>query len=152
MTNLSRGWTVLIVASLSMNLFVLGFVAANGVRAAQVPAAVVARGLPEAGRVAVPQSPAPQRIVQINTKELRPSQLAVRKANEDVTAALLAEPYDAQRLAQALDNLRVAAANSQHAVHNAMLLAVNGMSAEQRARFADASRGMPAERVLLLGR
>jgi uncharacterized membrane protein len=152
MTNLSRGWTALIVASLSMNLFVLGFVAANGVRAAQAPAAALVRTLPEPGRVPAPPLPPPERIVQINTKDVRPSQMAVRKANEEVTAALRAEPYDAQRLAKALDNLRVAAANSQHAVHSAMLVAVNGMSAEQRARFAEASKGMPAERVLLRGR
>ncbi len=157
MRSLSRAWAAVLVTSLAMNLFVLGFIAANGVRAAQMPAALVAKAEKAEKATAVKppaQAAAPQlqRIVQINTKALRPTQLAVRKANESVTAALLAEPYDAQQLAQALEELRSATVNSQQAVHAAMLEAVTGMSAQQRTDFAEASKRTPAERVLLVGR
>ncbi len=154
MRSLSRAWAAVLVASLAMNLFVLGFIAANGVRAAQMPAALVAKAEKATAVKPPAQAAAPQlqRIVQINTKTLRPMQLAVRKANESVTAALLAEPYDAQQLAQALEELRSATVNSQQAVHAAMLEAVTGMSAQQRTDFAEASKRTPAERVLLVGR
>lgn len=154
MRGLSRAWAAVLVTSLAMNLFVLGFIAASGVRAAQMPAALVAKT--EKASAVKPPAPAAapqlQRIVQINTKALRPTQLAVRKANESVTAALLAEPYDAPQLARALEELRSATTNSQQAVHAAMLEAVTGMSAQQRADFAEASKRTPAERVLLVGR
>ncbi len=157
MRSLSRAWAAVLVTSLAMNLFVLGFIAANGVRAAQMPAAKAekAEKAEKATAVKPPaQAAAPQlqRIVQINTKALRPTQLAVRKANESVTAALLAEPYDAPQLARALEELRSATVNSQQAVHAAMLEAVTGMSAQQRTDFAEASKRTPAERVLLVGR
>jgi len=160
MRSLSRAWAAVLVTSLAMNLFVLGFIAANGVRAAQMPAALVAKAekaekAEKATAVKPPaQAAAPQlqRIVQINTKALRPTQLAVRKANDSVTAALLAEPYDAPQLARALEELRSATVNSQQAVHAAMLEAVTGMSAQQRTDFAEASKRTPAERVLLVGR
>ncbi len=154
MRSLSRAWAAVLVASLAMNLFVLGFVAANGVRAAQTPVALVtqAEQAPVTAPAVQPAAAPVQRIVQINSKALRPAQLAVRKANEAVTAALLAEPYDALRLERALEELRVATINSQQAVHAAMLDAVTGMSPEQRALFAEASKRSPAERVLLVGR
>lgn len=149
MKSLSRGWSVVLVASLSLNLFVLGFVATVGVRAAQAPAALLSETKPAPAQ---PAAPAAQRIVAINAKALRPSQQAVRKANEAVNAALLAEPYDPARLALALEELRAATGQSQEAVHEQLLTAVNGMSAEQRARFAEASVKSRAERVLLTGR
>lgn len=154
MKSLSRAWAAVLVVSLAMNLFVLGFLAANGVRAAQSPVELVAQveQAPAAAQPAQAAAPQAQRIVQINTKALRPAQLAVRKANEAVTAALVAEPYDAERLERALQELRSATINSQQAVHAAMLDAVTGMSPEQRALFAEASKRAPAERVLLVGR
>lgn len=145
MNGMSRPWAAVLVTSLAANLFVLGFVVANSVRAA-----------PQAGTAtAVRPPPAPpaqaqvQRMVQGNAKALRPAQLAVRKANEAITKALMAEPFDAAPLVAALDELRAATLNSQQAVHNAMLDAVKGMSPEQRTQFAEASRRSQAERVFL---
>jgi uncharacterized membrane protein len=144
---LSSGWTAVLVASLGLNMFVGGFVVSQAARVDKVEA-VAAVEATAAATPATVATPAVRRIVEQN-KALRPSILAVRRANEAVTAALLAEPFDQEQLNAALAHLRTVTLGSQTALHGAMVRAIAAMTPEQRREFAEASRRSPAERVFL---
>ena len=144
---LSRGWTAVLVASLGANLFVAGFVVARSVRGDAVETPQVAAAAEPAAPAAA-TTPAVRRVIEQN-KALRPSLVGVRRANEAVTAALLAEPFDPQQLDVALERLRGMTLASQAALHGTMLDAIAAMTPEQRRQFAEASRRSPAERVFL---
>ncbi|MBM3508267.1 MAG: periplasmic heavy metal sensor [Alphaproteobacteria bacterium] len=144
---LSRGWTAVLVASLALNLFVAGFVVAQVAWGDKVAApAPVAE---QAATPATPATPVVRRVVVEQNKALRPSMVAVRKANEAVTAALLAEPFDPAQLDAALEHLRTVTLASQTALHGTMLDAIAAMTPEQRRELAEASRRSPADRVFL---
>lgn len=144
---LSRGWTAVLVASLGANLFVGGFVVAHAVRSDKIEAQPAVTAAAEAAPAAT-AAPAVRRVVEQN-KALRPSLVALRRANEAVTAALLAEPFDPEQLEGALESLRSMTLASQSALHGTMLDAIAAMTPEQRRQFAEASRRSPAERVFL---
>jgi uncharacterized membrane protein len=144
---LSRGWTAVLVASLGANLFVAGFVVAQSARGGDAGAPPVAAEAP-APAVQATAAPAVRRVIEQN-KTLRPSIVAVRRANDAVTAALLADPFDFVELEFALDHLRRVTLASQSALHGTMLDAIAAMTPEQRRQFAEATRRSPAERVFL---
>ncbi len=144
---LSRGWTAVLVASLGANLFIAGFVVAQSARGDKIEARPVTATAAPATPAAT-ATPVVRRVVEQN-KALRPSLLAVRRANEAVTAALLAEPFDSGQLDAALVNLRGMTLASQSALHGTMLDAIAAMTPEQRRQFAEASRRSPAERIFL---
>lgn len=146
-TPLSKGWTAVLVASLGANLFVAGFAVSHAVRADNVETPAVAEAIAPAAPAAT-AAPAVRRVVEQN-KALRPSILAVRRANDAVTAALLAEPFNEEQLNVALDHLRAVTLASQTVLHGTMLDAIAAMTPEQRREFAEASRRSPAERVFL---
>lgn len=155
-----RIWRVVLIASLATNLFVGGFVAAQEMRGDRLVAPPVAATTATQNRpvarppVAIPTEvrPAVARVVEQNDKLLRPNLTAVRKANELVTAALMAEPFDAERLNKALERLRSATTNSQRALHVTMIETIASMTPEQRRLFAEATKGIPPERAFLQGR
>ena len=144
---LSRGWTAVLVASLGANLFIAGFVVAQAARGDKIEAQPIAAAATPATPAAT-AAPAVRRVVEQN-RALRPSLVAVRRANEAVTAALVAEPFDRTQLDAALEDLRGMTLASQSALHGTMLDAIAAMTPEQRRQFAEASRRFPAERVFL---
>ncbi len=148
MISSTRIWRAVLVGSLALNLFIAGFVVAQVARGDKVVTA------PAAARAAQPlsrQAPEVRRVVEQNDKVVRPNLVNVRKANEAVSTALLAEPFDAERLTKALERLRSATLTSQKALHGAMFETVATMSPEQRRQFAEATKRTAAERVFLLG-
>ncbi len=160
MMSSNRIWRAVLVGSLAINLFVGGFVAAQAVRGERVSPAPASASAATANRpvarppAAIPTEvrPAVARVVEQNDNVLRPNLTAVRKANELVTAALMAEPLDGERLGKALERLRAATMSSQRALHVTMIDTIASMTPEQRRLFAEATKAIPAERVFLQGR
>ncbi|MSP21318.1 MAG: periplasmic heavy metal sensor [Alphaproteobacteria bacterium] len=148
MISSTRIWRAVLVGSLALNLFIAGFVVAQFARGDKVVTA------PAAARAAQPlsaQAPEVRRVVEQNNKVVRPNLVNVRKANEAVSTALLAEPFDAERMTKALERLRSATLTSQKALHGAMMETVAAMSPEQRRQLAEATKRTTAERIFLLG-
>jgi len=73
--------------------------------------------------------------------ELRPRRRGLRGARHDAEAAMRAEPFDPERLRQALGALRGETDAIQASVHEYMLRRANAMSAAERGHLADAQWG-----------
>jgi Spy/CpxP family protein refolding chaperone len=61
----------------------------------------------------------------------------LRNARDSVRAALVATPFDAARLRQALEGMHASTANAQSAVHDAFVELAERMTPEQRAAVAE---------------
>lgn len=77
--------------------------------------------------------------------ELRPRRMALRGTRREVEQALRAEPFDREKLNQALSQLRRETDGIQASVHEFMLRKTESMSDEERRQLAD-SQWQPHDR------
>jgi uncharacterized membrane protein len=75
--------------------------------------------------------------------QLRPRRRELRDTRRQVEQALSAEPFDREKLSQALGELRRETDGIQASVHEFMLRRAEGMNAEERRRLADSQWQRP---------
>ena len=152
MMNLSRGWAVLLLGSLALNFFGAGFLASNALfhvgAVANPVATLAAQPATVSAQTAQAQSPVVRKIVDTHGGVIAPRVRDMRAANEAVTAALTADPFDAGAFQRVLSDLRGRTIESQKAMHDALVTEAVGMSREQRHQLAAVSKSTP-ERLLL---
>jgi uncharacterized membrane protein len=141
----TRWLAIVLGVSVALNLFFLGFLSARAFQ----------RGEPHAER---PPHAAPgprerrsrQRhrafdwMTDAQRDELRPRRRALHGTRHAVEDALRAEPFDREKLSQALADLRRQTDEIQASVHQFMLQRAESMSGDERRRLAESpglSRG-----------
>lgn len=134
----NRWLAIVLGVSVALNLFFLGFLSARAFQ----------RGEPHAERPphvghAARQRRSRQRqrtfdwMTDAQRDELRPRRRALRGSRHAVEDALRAEPFDREKLSQALGELRRQTDEIQASVHQFMLLRADSMTGEERRRLAD---------------
>lgn|GEM_PF-5650213 len=118
-----------LVASLGLNLFLLGFGAARWLRP---PRPISAQG--EYEHQALPGTAL--RMFGPHAPELRIQRRDVMQAREQVAQALTREPFDRAALVSALSNLRSVSAAGQLKLHQVLIDTAEKMPADERARLA----------------
>lgn len=129
----TRLWAVALIGSLAVNLFVAGYLAS----------ALTSDDRDEMDRARWTAPAVVQRILDAHDAAIRGNLEELRAAGRVVNAALVADPYDADRFQVALSDLRAQSATYQFEVHSALAEAVGAMNLEQRSALADASRRFP---------
>lgn len=105
--------------SIGLNLFLVGF------------------GVARAWRTHAHHRPALMRALGPPTPELRAQHQALRTARQHVGEALEAEPFDAERVEQALATLRETASHSQELLHQRLVERAAKMPPAERRKLAD---------------
>jgi uncharacterized membrane protein len=138
----SRWWAIVLGVSVALNLFFLGWVSARALQRAEIHAEHVSHGRAGAGPRRTWQGPRPLSWMSESERaELRPRRKGLRSARRDAEDAMRAEPFDPERLGQALGALRTETGAIQASVHEYMLRRATVMSADERRRLADAQWG-----------
>jgi len=128
-----------LVASLLLNVFLLGFVVARLSGPPRPPRPRDRR--PEVGQQFRAPGPGPMRaIMEGHRDELRGGRAQIHRARGAVRDALLADPFEPARLETALGELRQATHDAQEALHEALLEAAPNLSADERAQLSRAHR------------
>lgn len=139
-----RRW--LLVASLVLNVFLIGGVAAGLVAQHGVPFfgghdRPRLMGLPSPHRIraALPESaqPAIDAVFATRRQEMRPRIRALVEARQGVAAAIRAEPFDRAALEGALATLREREAAVAAGAQSAIAELASGLDADSRARLAE---------------
>ena len=128
-------------ASLALNLFLLGFMAARGLKG---PRGLGSRGMPhaEGGPFKVwhvlQQSQKPELRAKLRTelKQMRPARKALREAQSAVQKSLEAEPFDANKLSSALDKLQAETSKNQSRMHALMVDIAKELTPQERKMLA----------------
>jgi uncharacterized membrane protein len=134
--------TVALVASLALNLVIAGAAAGfiwrhsgkvSDVQAARLPPNVLSYTsmLPVARQKELAERAEGQR------QSVRPLRRQLREAREEVVAALVAEPFDRERVQAAQARLLVADQKAREAVHQLYTEIAANMTAEERRGFAE---------------
>jgi uncharacterized membrane protein len=134
----TRWLAIVLGVSVALNLFFLGFLSARAFQ----------RGEPHAERPPHVGPGARQRrsrqrqrtfdwMTDAQRDELRPRRRALRGSRHAVEDALRAEPFDREKLSQALGELRRQTDEIQASVHQFMLLRADSMTGDERRRLAD---------------
>lgn len=131
-----RRWLILGLASLVLNLFLIGFLAG---RHAFGPGGCGMRGFKRDDH-----APFSRRIPDTERVRLKEKLEGVREAREQVRNVLLQEPYSAPQLEAALTRLRERSAELQLDMHRQLLETAGHLSVQQRRRLADARFMRPA--------
>jgi uncharacterized membrane protein len=133
-----RRWLVGgLIASLLLNLFLVGFLAGRG--SERLPRAEFnARGIPFVGRVRT--LPVADRIrfglaMRRHRDEIRTAVEATRETGKAALAAIASPNYDRARAARALAGLRAARDRQQAVLHGAVLDALDEISPSSRAQL-----------------
>lgn len=134
-----RRWLAIVLGvSVALNLFFVGLL---GVRAFQRRDAHTERSrysTADDGPRRPRQRPRPfDWMSEAERDELRPRRKALRGTRRAVEQALRAEPFDREKLSQALSQLRRETDGIQASVHELMLRKADGMNDEERRRLAD---------------
>lgn len=124
-----RRWLVLGVLSAVLNVFLIGFVAG---RHAFGPGGCSPRGFVHGPRAVLREHLPPE-----DRARLRERMGDVRRAREQVRAALTREPYDPAQLEAALRSLRQRSLEVQDDMHRTLLEGASKLSPEERRRLAD---------------
>jgi len=133
-----RLWLIAGIVSAILNVFLIGFLAG---RQAFGPGGCGARSF---GRGAHHRGEFQKYVSPEDRAQLRAQLGEVRKAREDVRAALEREPYDRAQLEAALSELRRHSADVQLDMHRILLDGASKLSPEQRRRLANARFLRPA--------
>ena len=151
---LSKLWAIVLVASLAINLFLVGGIAARlAMRGAAEPSATPAetasvrpnlRGLPSfsmpfAIRTLGPEvRPVAREIFRTRRPDFRKKRRAIGQANREAVRLLSASEFDAAPFRKALEVVRVNGVRAQEANHESVVKLVGQLSSEQRQRYAAA--------------
>jgi uncharacterized membrane protein len=135
----ARWWAIVLGVSVALNLFFVGWLSARAFQRSE------ARSMrPEHAMVGerasrrLRQRPRPfEWMSEQERDQLRPRRRELRSARRSVQDALRAEPFDPEKLSQALGELRRQTDAIQASVHDSMLRRAVGMSEEERRRLAD---------------
>jgi uncharacterized membrane protein len=133
-----RWLAIVLGASVALNLFFLGFLSARAFQrgeahAERPPHAAQAS---RARRLRQRQRPFDW-MTDTQRDELRPRRRELRGSRHAVEEALRAEPFDREKLNQALGALRRQTDEIQASVHQYMLQRAEGMNPDERRRLAD---------------
>ncbi len=131
---------IVLAASLALNLFCFGVVAARAFRWNDGHRAR-AHGPDEAG-VERPRGPRPEPQAWLSEADrvaLRPQRQALRKLRGDAEALLRAESFDAQAFQKSLAQLREETARVQGSVHDILVRRAQQLDLAERRRLADAN-------------
>lgn len=137
-----------LVASLALNLFLLGFVAARHLREhgdldrRPTGAFRLDRALRDSELTELRQT------MRKRMAEQRPARMELRRARHEVRSALEAEPFERARLEAVLSDLRARSLEVQQGMHQVFVDVAQDLTPEQRRRLADANwRGRPFGKV-----
>jgi uncharacterized membrane protein len=134
----TRWLAIVLGVSVALNLFFLGFLSARAFHRAEPhaerPPHVSAAGRSRRSRLR-PRSL--DWMTEAQRDELRPRRRALRGSRHAVEDALRAEPFEREKLSQALGDLRRQTDDIQASVHQYMLERAESMTAEERRRLAD---------------
>lgn len=139
----ARSWAIVLGISVALNLFFLGWFSARSLQRRELHPGPPARGQLAGGpRRVREQHPRPlEWMSEAERSELRPTRKGLRSARRDAEAAMRAEPFDPERLRQALAALRSKTDEIQASAHEYMLRRATAMSPDERRRLADAQWG-----------
>jgi uncharacterized membrane protein len=141
MDRINKRLAIGLALSLSINLFVGGFVVARRVLmhrgfAAHAPM-LEPRGF--LGRAGLGSSgPRVQRVLELERGTLREQHGALRAARAKVRAALEAEPFDKTQLESALQELHAQTSQVQSTMHRTLVEIATSLDAAQRKHLANA--------------
>ena len=137
----ARAWAIVSAVSVALNLFFVGWYAARALQHREHTERP-AHGPVGAGPRRVWQGPRSfEWMSESERSELRPRRKGLRGARRDAEAAMRAEPFDPERLRQALGVLRTETDGIQASVHEYMLRRASAMSAAERQHLADVQWG-----------
>jgi uncharacterized membrane protein len=145
----------LLIASLALNLFFIGTIAALAVRHYILPAQPAATERPRtaAGRIERMAAPLPPADAERLRATFRPraseaeeARGALNRAFERTQAALRKEPFDPAQLRAALADVRATRPAYELVMQEVYLAAAGAMSPEGRAKLADWPAPRPATR------
>lgn len=147
MTRSARWLVAGLVISLAINLLLVGFLAGRWLQAAGPPPGhdpalllwPAVKGLPAAEREAL------RPVLRKSLRESREHVRTIRRAQRSVQESLRSEPFVANELARALDELRRALNDSQAARHATLVKVATELSPDERRRLAAgmAAHGRP---------
>lgn len=135
----TRWLTITLVASLGLNLALVGFIAGKASHSGMASLAPdpflgafrMLRELPEARRDAL------RPVLREHFKEIRPDLKRLRDAHQDVGSALAAEPYAPEPLAAALARFRMALLAGQEHSHRALVQIAEQMTPGERRQLLE---------------
>lgn len=134
----TRWLAIILAASVALNLFVLGFLSARAFQRHDARVEAPSHGAPAHRlRRGWPRSRSFDWMTEAQRDELRPRRRELRNARHAVEDALRAEPFEREKLGQALGELRRQTDAIQASVHEFMLERAQAMSREERRRLAD---------------
>jgi uncharacterized membrane protein len=141
----TRWLATLAIVSVALNLFFLGLFSARALQRSEAREMRPGHAMVGDGPRRLRQRPRPFDWMSDDQREqLRPRRRELRNARREVEQALRAEPFDREKLSQALGELRRETDGIQASVHEFMLRRAEGMSAEERRRLAD-SQWQPSD-------
>lgn len=153
-----RGLRIALVASLALNLLVLGVLAGGTMRMARLEPAAMLPGQPDLRALwqALP-GPARSDLRAMGRERGFPGEHAPRPSREEraaraaemnarILAALQAEPFDAAVFVQLMDGDREALEQRREAAHEAFAAEVANLGPAERAAMADRLAGIWRER------
>jgi uncharacterized membrane protein len=152
MNKVTRRLVIALAVSVSINLFLIGFITARfAVRSdTMIPFGEEAPpGGPVSlfGATEVLGNPQPmKRLLRKHMKDFKPKRKQLKEARHRVARALATEPFDPKLLHSELGNLRQATRDSQRAIHNALVDLAISLTPEQRQRLAQSPRLWPGDR------
>jgi uncharacterized membrane protein len=139
----ARWLTIAAAVSVALNLFFLGLFSARAFQQHEGRTPWAQHGPPGPSNLRRNwQRPRPfDWMSEAERADLRPHRKDVRSARQQAEEALRAEPFDGEKLRQALSDLRRETDAIQAAVHESMLKRAMTMSTDERRRLADQQWG-----------
>jgi uncharacterized membrane protein len=129
---------VLLLASLSLNLFLVGFLAAHRFRPHPLPGAMLTRLVEELGSELSGEERATlQRVFHMHEPRIRDAAAALSDARATVRQALVSEPFEATRLETALAEASRRDIVLRNSVQAMLAEAAKTMSPEGRRHLAE---------------
>lgn len=132
------GW--ILTASLTLNLFLAGFVVARLTGPTHSPLPSAQRAKRMNGHQDEQMLPL-RRLMRKRRGELMPARAEVRAARNEVRAALLQEPFSEPALTRALGLLRRATGHAQESLHTVLIEAASDLPLDERRTLSE-SRGL----------
>jgi uncharacterized membrane protein len=144
----SRRLIIALMISVSINIFLIGFVMARFLLDSRPRKEYGERN----GRIGAAQTlddPKPiRRLLLKNTKNFEPKRKALREARQKVTRALVAVPFDSDTLKASLSDIRDNTQTSQIALHNALAGLAESLTPQERQKLSRSPYFMREEKQL----
>ena len=146
MNTATRGLVIGLAISVSINLFLIGFVTARFALQGGRPIPVADERHPRGpvslfGATEALGNPKPiKRLLRKHMKDFKPKRKELREARHRIAQALAAEPFDPKSLNKELGNLREVTRDSQRAIHNALVDLAVSLTPEERRLLSQSPR------------